>query len=213
MAIKAIPTRYRGYHFRSRLEARWAVFFETLGVQWEYEPEGFSLDGERYLPDFKVTTGDLVYWYEVKPLGVTGDRKFARFCDQIQYHTEEDGYRSKRWNLEARMLSGDPADVFAGTFPCPRCGLPEDPKYFAGEYDCGTRDHEWVGFLCHECDDVTNCGGDNPWEVGFAGIPFQPSKGWIMTTQGRYAVLTYKISEAMTAARSARFEHGVSGAT
>lgn len=53
--IKAIETRYKGYRFRSRLEARWAVFFDALGLKWEYEPEGFELPGGfRYLPDFKV---------------------------------------------------------------------------------------------------------------------------------------------------------------
>src|SRR5262245_3495425 len=36
--IQPIETIYRGYRFRSRLEARWAVFFQTLGVPWEYEP-------------------------------------------------------------------------------------------------------------------------------------------------------------------------------
>lgn len=51
--IKAIETRYAGCLFRSRLEARWAVFFDTLGVRWEYEKEGYDL-GEAgwYLPDF-----------------------------------------------------------------------------------------------------------------------------------------------------------------
>ncbi|MBX3139864.1 MAG: hypothetical protein KF875_03865 [Trueperaceae bacterium] len=51
--IEAIPTRYRGYHFRSRLEARWAVCLDSLGVPWEYEREGYVLpDGTQYLPDF-----------------------------------------------------------------------------------------------------------------------------------------------------------------
>ena len=51
--IKAIPTRYHGIKFRSRLEAKWAVFFDACGVDWSYEPEGYSLlDGECYLPDF-----------------------------------------------------------------------------------------------------------------------------------------------------------------
>lgn len=51
--IKAIPTEYKGYRFRSRLEARWAIFFDACGVEWEYEPEGFDLgDGLYYLPDF-----------------------------------------------------------------------------------------------------------------------------------------------------------------
>lgn len=51
--IKAIETYYNGYRFRSRLEARWAVFFDAAGIKYEYEPEGFTLsDGTRYLPDF-----------------------------------------------------------------------------------------------------------------------------------------------------------------
>ena len=53
--IKPIETIYNGYRFRSRLEARWAVFFDALGVEYEYEPEGFNLpNGGRYLPDFRV---------------------------------------------------------------------------------------------------------------------------------------------------------------
>lgn len=55
MEIKPIETIYNGYRFRSRLEARWAVFFDELGVQYEYEPEGFEMpSGNRYLPDFKI---------------------------------------------------------------------------------------------------------------------------------------------------------------
>ena len=51
--IKPIETQYKGYLFRSRLEARWAVFFDTCGVRWEYEPEGYILpNGQKYLPDF-----------------------------------------------------------------------------------------------------------------------------------------------------------------
>ena len=51
--LRAIETEYKGYRFRSRLEARWAVFFDACGVKWEYEPEGFVLpNGQYYLPDF-----------------------------------------------------------------------------------------------------------------------------------------------------------------
>ncbi len=53
--IKAIETIYNGHKFRSRTEARWAVFFDALGVEYEYEPQGFTLpSGAQYLPDFKV---------------------------------------------------------------------------------------------------------------------------------------------------------------
>lgn len=50
--LKAIETKYKGYRFRSRLEARWAVFFDALSVPWEYEKEGYLLEGTPYLPDF-----------------------------------------------------------------------------------------------------------------------------------------------------------------
>lgn len=63
--FKPIETVYRGYRFRSRLEARWAVFFDSLGIPWEYEREGFNLDGEYYLPDFYLPHLDL--WVEIKP--------------------------------------------------------------------------------------------------------------------------------------------------
>lgn len=66
--MKAIETRYNGYRFRSRLEARWAVFFDYLGMAWEYEIEGYELgDGRRYLPDFRLTiAGRSPIWFEVK---------------------------------------------------------------------------------------------------------------------------------------------------
>ncbi len=66
MIIKAIETLYKGYRFRSRLEARWAVFFDALGAKWEYEKEGFELGKEgRYLPDFWLP--GLGVFAEVKP--------------------------------------------------------------------------------------------------------------------------------------------------
>ena len=43
MEIKPIETVYNGYRFRSRLEARWAVFFDTLGIEYEYEKEGYEI--------------------------------------------------------------------------------------------------------------------------------------------------------------------------
>lgn len=53
--IKPIETYWRGYRFRSRLEARWAVVFESLRLDWAYEEEGFDLgDGTFYLPDFTI---------------------------------------------------------------------------------------------------------------------------------------------------------------
>lgn len=50
--IKPIETQYKGYRFRSRLEARWAVFLDALKIRWEYEKEGYQLESGWYLPDF-----------------------------------------------------------------------------------------------------------------------------------------------------------------
>jgi len=36
----AIPTDYGGLRFRSRLEAKWAVFFDLCGWSWDYVPVG-----------------------------------------------------------------------------------------------------------------------------------------------------------------------------
>jgi hypothetical protein len=64
--VRPIETRYKGYRFRSRLEARWAVVFDAAGVEWHYEHEGYDL-GERgwYLPDFWLP--GLNTHVEVKP--------------------------------------------------------------------------------------------------------------------------------------------------
>lgn len=50
MNFAAIPTLYEGVRFRSRLEARWAAFFDLMGWKWEYEP----IDFNGWIPDFKV---------------------------------------------------------------------------------------------------------------------------------------------------------------
>lgn len=67
MTIKAIETRYRGYRFRSRLEAKWAVFFDALGIKWEYETESFILPGGAcYLPDFRLLLPKITLLVDVK---------------------------------------------------------------------------------------------------------------------------------------------------
>jgi len=63
--IRPIPTRYGGDDFRSRLEARWAMFFDALGMPWKYEMEGYDLAGIWYLPDFWLPNQS--YWIEIKP--------------------------------------------------------------------------------------------------------------------------------------------------
>lgn len=65
----AEPTRYGDHMMRSRLEANWALTFDSLHISWEYEPEPITLpSGTIYLPDFWLP--ELGTWVEVKGDGV-----------------------------------------------------------------------------------------------------------------------------------------------
>jgi hypothetical protein len=79
MRIKPIETHYKGYRFRSRLEARWAVYFDALGLEYSYEHEGYDLGGIRYLPDFWLPQVQM--WAEVKPKELTP--KEFRMVDRL----------------------------------------------------------------------------------------------------------------------------------
>ncbi len=76
--LKPIETVYKDFRFRSRLEARWAVFFDTAGVLYEYEKQGYDLDAAGwYLPDFWLPAQKA--WVEIKgrdPL----DYEIRQFC-------------------------------------------------------------------------------------------------------------------------------------
>lgn len=86
-AIKPIETRYKGYRFRSRLEARWAVCFDALGLTWEYESEGYRLATGNYLPDFwfprpnKPKQGQFV---EIKPHQIPSQHEVELCIDLAQ---------------------------------------------------------------------------------------------------------------------------------
>lgn len=88
--IQAIETNYAGYRFRSRLEARWAVFFDSLGIPWEYEPQGFMLGRDfpdegitpkPYLPDFWLSRSKT--WVEVK--GDANQFDWQLLADAVEY--------------------------------------------------------------------------------------------------------------------------------
>jgi hypothetical protein len=64
--LKPIPTRYAGVTFRSRTEARWAVFWDCLEVEWFYEYEGFGLPSGNYVPDFWLPGVAAGIWVEIK---------------------------------------------------------------------------------------------------------------------------------------------------
>lgn len=66
--IQPIETNYKGCKFRSRLEARWAVLFDHQQIEWDYEPDGFKLrsdwkgKGPKRCPDKTVYTYLPDFW-------------------------------------------------------------------------------------------------------------------------------------------------------
>lgn len=127
--MKAIDTEYNGYKFRSRLEARWAVFFDTLGVKYEYELQGFEFeDGTRYLPDFWLP--EYKIWVEIKPDEPSDEERRKAYllsCGHkspvvllfggVGLHTRNLGEygRYKFPNHQMELYCGD----FWDTFDCP----------------------------------------------------------------------------------------------
>lgn len=70
--IQAIPTIYKGYRFRSRLEARWAVFLDKMEIDWIHELEGASLPSSGYLCDLHLTRMRTYIEVKAPPFTFTG---------------------------------------------------------------------------------------------------------------------------------------------
>ena len=93
--IPALPTEYSETVFRSRLEARWAVFFDAAGIPWVYEKEGFDLGRVGcYLPDFWLP--DQNCWVEIKG--------------------QEPNVREERVAMALALIVGFPVYLFVGDF-------------------------------------------------------------------------------------------------
>ena len=82
--IPGIPTTYKNIQFRSRLEAKWAAFFDLLGWKWQYEP----VDLNGYIPDF-VLEGVESVLVEIKPaMSLTELESHTTKLDAIDWSSE-----------------------------------------------------------------------------------------------------------------------------
>lgn len=100
--IKPILTDYGDYRFRSRLEARWALFFDRVGIAWDYEPEGFSLPvNGRYLPDFWLP--ESACYVEIKPFLKPDPSETSKCKELSQDHS-------------VLLICGDPLEHRAMTY-------------------------------------------------------------------------------------------------
>jgi hypothetical protein len=212
-AIKAIETQYKGYRFRSRLEARWAVFFDALGLLWEYEPEGFVLSsGGKYLPDFKIPhcgfwvnkqpiIGGTLY-VEVKPESVTN----GELSKPIGFAIEMD----RRSAL--LIAAGDPLRVCSGgTIPLLTSGG-DKRDCDCGQKNCDTcRVNEFAAY-------VDKCGDDNCLQGSHLYLALRPKGDSEYRAFKKAATEAFDLpcrsapflsmKQAADLARSARFEHG-----
>lgn len=109
-SIKPIETLYNGYRFRSRLEARWAVFFDVIGLKYEYEVEGYKIEGSevneiRYLPDFYIPSLDRWFEIKAKPLSEYEMKKCEEFC-----------FCKDNKNIKFSVLIGSPEPIRVNKF-------------------------------------------------------------------------------------------------
>lgn len=128
--IKAIPTTYNYVQFRSRLEARWAAFFDLCGWRWDYEP--FDLDG--WAPDFLIRLDITTVLAEVKPFDAvsfianevkTGGRKAAM--------PEYEKAMRHSYNHQVVLFGSSP--LFHDDVPFPVCIPASPPKGAKYSYD------------------------------------------------------------------------------
>lgn len=144
-----IPTTYQGVRFRSRLEARWAAFFDLIGWRWSYEP----LDLAGYIPDFSIGFEHAPLLVEVKPALTIDDLSLA------QRKVELSG-----WTGEA-MLVG--AELFEPGSATPLAGL------FGERVDVGGEAvFEWGParlFACISCGHTSVLAEDGSWRCRACG--------------------------------------------
>lgn len=212
VTIKPIETVYAGHRFRSRLEARWAVFFDAMQIRWEYEPQGYIItdpwedESRAYLPDFFLPGMDL--WVEVKgdpaavdwPLWGCAVDNWSR----TRLPDSSLAYSGAEGNGSALVVLGNiPAHtewVWAHPMLVNRKGVQIGEIYFDPDYDKGFWDIDSeLGVF------------DSSWS-GFKGSPYwnlepdhngRPYRG--------YMPMHKHVAMAYRKARQARFEHGDAG--
>lgn len=196
MTITPIETRYAGCRFRSRLEARWAVFFDALGVEWRYEPQGYVVGGRPYLPDFWLPSSKV--WVEVKGVldeagldllvrAASADGLPRRYGSDLQVALDDQRSWGKRILILGDIPSLEPGDVQQHTVMV----------YAAGYVFGGYRHFLGNGNLSRDTIDV---------------LPEQLNPEIVRDSTLRFDLKVpfdyHRVEDAYVAARTARFEHG-----
>ncbi len=171
--IKAIPTTYNGTRFRSRLEARWAAFFDLCDWRWSYEPQDFN----GYIPDFSLRFRTPVL-VEVKPVKWDDSEEEEEILQAARTKVVHSGIKGELLLLGTEIWC---ASEHMRSSPHHRIGMMMDVDPSTDEASA------WgpaFGFICNYCGNrsfapedlswhcrVKGCGGDvgrdhlNPWDA------------------------------------------------
>lgn len=139
--MKAIPTVYRGIQMRSRLEAKWAAYFDLRGdIQWEYEP----LDYNGWIPDFTIKMDEvsLPALAEVKP--VFDIKHFAESPDgkKVLRAITQDCLAFVKCHRSLLLLGPSPSHVWM--WPSPKSWVKIPPPPDAHElWACASNRAQW----------------------------------------------------------------------
>ena len=215
--IRAIETHYKGYRFRSRLEARWAVFLDAANIEYQYEVEGFKIgtcnENIYYLPDFFLPKENC--YVEVKGTDE------ALFSDgkKIAYAVDFDASPCSRGLLILGDIP-DPTRISFGNFPMfsylwNRKSIQHEYAAFLPDIHTGDKIHLVIGgnnilkevFIYNDIDNSDAICDEN--------IPKKASTKCRWTLENLKALDIYDpksggnlLLNAYTKARQARFEHG-----
>ena len=184
-ALIPINTEYLGFRFRSRLEARVAVFLHSARIEFEYEIEGFRLPSGPYLPDFWLPGMSLRggesngCWLEVKPADIESNHPLLQ---------------------ELGEASGKPAIL------C--CGLPNSYRTICDPRTKCSDNMFQIYPWWDNCMQFVKC-----YSCGAVKIEFMESNYMHCHKCGEKADDEHPdLVAAMMAASKARFEHGENGA-
>lgn len=198
--IKAIETEYKGYRFRSRLEARWAVFFDANGIEWQYEPEGFVLD--------------LGNWYANPPAGVSLSGSQAYLPDFYLPQVKMFAEVKPQWPSPNELALCNSLSENSKKTVLILDGPPDHKLYFGingSEFEHGGWDIEGTWFDLNEGHHYWKYENRfwSLWDEHITDWDKEPERpepdSWSKEDSVRYG-------DAVNAARSARFEHGEKGA-
>jgi hypothetical protein len=203
---RAIETRYAGCHFRSRLEARWAVFFDAVGWRWQYEPEGYwcqwrlrlSNKAFAYLPDFYLP--DKNAFVEVK--GQMDDFELDRFCNAVASLTDSNSTKT----------SVADAFLFCGPFDKPdKIGITQE-SYIWTPTALAMRKGDILASPLFETSRHTIIASDYGSECYERHGGINNARQRLFESYAHIDRVPRKYFDARIEAMSARFEHGRAGA-